>query len=187
MAANDTYTQTGKGFLGRMAGYASFLPFGLSTPFVTVLGAIDTLIESGQWLLKGKFGSAATVAAAGTVQTMVNGIEGAFWWLNAGSGVVTGRSLGNHARALTENAIGGVTGALGARPTVLSSYPAGIGSIGGGAAPTRQGPGSFASRVAQERGQDPQARWESYRRGDGAEHVAALEAAAARGGNQYAR
>jgi hypothetical protein len=163
MARDDNYTRTGKGFLASVANWASFIPFGLGSGITLVAGAIDTVIESAQWLLRGKVLSAGTALVGGSVSTMVNSAAGSglFWWLNAGQGMFTGRSIGTHARALTENVIGGVAGALGQQPTVLRSYPAGIGNIGGqGAQQSR--PGYWSSRVAQEQGQDPQRRWQQY-------------------------
>jgi len=133
---------------------------------------IDSIIESAQWLFRGKFLSAATSLIAGTVDAGVSSASGSLglgflqegaarWWLNAGSGVLTGKTIGTHARALTENVIGGAAGVLGQRPTVLQSYTAGVGGVGGaGAAQSR--PGYWSSRVAQEQGQDPQRRWQQY-------------------------
>ena len=135
---NDDYTRTGKGFFSRMANAASFIPF-LGKPLVLVLGSIDTVIESATWLFRGKFVSAATALVAGAVSTTVNsltpgepgqiGVALTWWGLKLGSGAATGTTLGTHARKLTEEAIGMVTGALGSKPTILRSYPAGIGSV----------------------------------------------------------
>jgi hypothetical protein len=167
MARNENYTRTGKGFLADWANKAAMVP-GLGMIVTPVLGGIDTLVETAQWLFRGKILSAATAFVAGSVSTAVNtglsGVDSINWWgggFNVVSGLATGRSIGTHARALTENAIGGVTGMLGQRPTVLRSYPAGIGNIGGqGAQQSR--PGYWSSRVAQEQGQDPQRRWQQY-------------------------
>ena len=153
------YTKTGKGGLTEFANKLSFVPFLRSIPLfgstiTAVLGYADTILESAQWLFKGKFASAATTLVAGAVGSTVNGLTdktGLFWWANAASGVTTGVSLGTHARAMTEGLIGGVTGSLGAKPQVLSSYPAAIGSIGN--AMTPQGRTSnFRDQIAAERG-----------------------------------
>lgn len=180
---DDSYTKTGKGTLTRWANKYSMVPI-LGSGITMFLGFVDTAIESLQWLFRGKFGSALTVAAAGTAGTMMNALSGSLggvtWWLgNVGSGVTTGATLGTHARALTESVIGGVTGALGAKPQVLASYPAGIGSIGTGAAP--QGPGKFAAGVSAQRGEDANAAYNRYMSGEGGAHVNELQSAYGRG------
>jgi hypothetical protein len=123
---DENYTRTGKGTLTRWANAASMVPV-VGGFLAMPLGMISTVIEAGEWLFRGKLGSAATVLAAGTVGNMVNslteGFSGLTWWMgNAGSGIATGATLGTHARALTETIIGGVSGALGSKPQVLSSY-----------------------------------------------------------------
>lgn len=182
------YTRTGNGGLTSWGNRFSLIPwFNTWRPWRrlpvigALLGYIDTAFEALGWLVRGKPISALTVAVTGSVANTVNGLTElpGFWWINAGSALITGRTVGTHARALSEGVIGATTGVLGIRPTVLRSYPAGIGSINGG--PEQSGPGYWAMRAAQERGQDPNARYAAYRSGDGREHVAALEAAAARG------
>ncbi|MDX2095895.1 MAG: hypothetical protein SFW64_08175 [Alphaproteobacteria bacterium] len=190
---DDSYTSTGKGPLTRWSNRISLIPgirkigdiFG-KVPFVSgtfgaLLGYVDTAIESAQWLFRGQFGSAATTAIAGFVGTSVNfASEGTgFWWANAASGVATGATLGTHARALTESIIGGVTGVLGSKPQVLSSYTAGIGNIGTSVAPA--GPGKFASNVAAERGQNADEAYNRYISGEGGAHVNELQSAYGRG------
>ncbi len=189
---DDSYTKTGKGTLTRWANKLSMIPF-FGGALAWPLGMIDTVIETGQWLFRGQFGSAITTLAAGTVGNSVNafvsggsgighivGGEGIKWWLgNVGSGVSTGATLGTHARALTESVIGGVTGALGAKPQVLASYPAGIGSVGVGSVP--QGPGKFAAGVSAQRGEDANAAYNRYMAGEGGVHVNELQSANGRG------
>lgn len=194
----DDYTRTGKGTLGRWSSTLSFIPglrnLGankLGTGFLqkipviggsitAVLGYVDTIIEAGSWLFRGQFGSAATVLAAGTVGTTVNAIsDSVFWWANAASGVTTGTSLGTHARAATEAVLGMATGALGVKPQVLSSYPAGIGAISNGVA--QSGPGKFASNVSAERGQNADQAYANYMNGEGGVHVNELQSALGRG------
>ncbi len=175
------YTRTGDNFLTRWSNIASAIP--IVGPIATgFLGFAGTAVDTVGWLLRGKIGSAATAAVTGTVSTAVNSSIAAsgLWWVNATSGIVSGNTVGSHSRALTEGIVGSVTGALGMRPTVLRSYTAGVGSIGGG----NTGPGYYATRAAQERGQDPSAMWNNYRNGSGADHVAALEASRAAGPNQ---
>lgn len=180
----DDYTKTGKGFLGRWSSTFSFLPFLsdipiLGTTITGLLGYADTVIEAAQWLFRGKIGSAATVLAAGAVGSTVNAISGpTMWWVNAASGATTGASLGTHARAATEALIGAGGRALGMEPQVVSSYPAGIGSIGGGAAPA--GPGKFASAVSNERGQNADEAYARYAQGEGGVHVNELQSALGR-------
>ena len=129
---------------------------------------------------RGKVGSALTVAAAGTVSTAVNSLEATpFWWVNAASGVTTGKSLGTHARAVTEGLIGSVTGAMGVKPQVLQSYPAGIGSISSGASVSQ--PGRFASQISAERGRNAQDDYSNYMNGEGGVHVNELGSAYGRG------
>jgi len=62
---------------------------------------------------------------------------------------------------------------------VLSSYPAGIGSVGAGAAP--QGPGKFASAVSAERNQNADQAYARYMNGEGGVHVNELQSANYRG------
>lgn len=191
---DDSYTSTGKGALTRWSNTISFIPFLrnfgkegflgkipiIGGSITAVLGYIDTIIEAGQWLFRGKIGSAATVLAAGAVGTTVNAIsDTTMWWVNAASGVTTGASIGTHARAATEAIIGMGTGALGVKPQVLSSYPAGIGSVGAGAAP--QGPGKFASAVSAERNQNADQAYARYMNGEGGVHVNELQSANYRG------
>lgn len=176
---DDSYTKTGKGTLTRWANKYSMIPI-LGSGITAILGLVDTAIESLQWLFRGKFGSAITVAAAGTVGTLVNTLSGSWggvtWWLgNVGSGVTTGATIGTHARALTESVIGSVTGALGAKPQVLQSYYAGMGSNPAYAAP--QGPGKFASQVSAQRGEDANAAYDRYTRGEGGVHINELQSA----------
>ncbi len=179
MARDDTYTRTGDNFFTRWGNRASLFPIPFVAPMVAAgLGFLGTAVESIGWMLRGNFMSALTALVAGSVSTLVNTSQGVFSWLyvgNVGSGLFTQRTLGTHARALTEGVIGMVSQPLGVKPVVLRSYTAGIGSIGAGAG--QAGPGYWATRAAQERGQDPNARWAAYRNGDGRDHVAALEAA----------
>ena len=174
----EGYTRTGNNFLTRWGNRASFIP-GIGTPIALTLGGLGTVFEAAGWLLRGKVMSAFTALAAGSLSTIVNSthnLMGLFYIGNLGSGLVTGRSAGTHVRALTESVIGAVSQPLGVKPTVLRSYTAGIGSLNAGA--YQAAPGYWATRAAQERGQDPNARWAAYRNGDGRDHVAALESAA---------
>jgi hypothetical protein len=189
---DDSYTRTGKGWFGRWSSKLSLVPIvgaWLALPF----GAIDTLWESARFAFRGQFGSAATSLVAGTVATTVNTISsggfgsipsiGTVWWGNAASGIASGATLGTHARALTESVIGGISGALGSKPRVLSSHTAGLGAIGGGM--SASAPGPHMSNAARSRGEDPDA---AYRRlqSSQSEHLAALEAARANGPQQRA-
>jgi hypothetical protein len=174
---DDSYTKTGKGFFTKLANGLSFIPF-IGGGLKFGLGMVDTVIESAQWLFRGKIGSAATALAAGTVGSLVNGATGLFWW-NIGSGAATSTSLATHARAMTESVIGGVSGALGEKPQVLRAYPAGIGSISEGVTP--QGPGKFAQKVSGERGQDANAAHARYMSGEGGVHINELQSAHGRG------
>lgn len=193
---DDSYTSTGKnglsgasstlsflpGFIrnfGRDGGFLSKIPF-IGGSITAVLGYAGTIYEAGQWLFRGQIGSAATVLTTGVVATTVNAASDTVaWWANGISGVATGASIGTHARAGTEAVIGAVTGALGMKPQVLSSYPAGIGSIGNGAA--QAGPGKFASNVSAERNQNADQAYANYMRGDGGVHVNELQSANVRG------
>ena len=174
---DDSYTSTGKGFLSRAATWLSFLP-GVGTAWSWAVGMVGTVLESGEWLLRGKVGSAVTALAAGTVGTAVNAFAAPFWW-QVGSLGTTSTSLGTHARALTESAIGGISGALGSKPQVLRSYPAGIGSISAGQ--MQSGPGKFASSVAAERGVNANELHARYMSGEGGAHVNELQSAYGRG------
>ncbi len=172
MNTDEGYTQTGNGRLTRWANGLSLLPswFPGRGLFVSVMSYGDTIIEAAQYLFRGQFGSAATVAASGTVSTMVNlASEGPLWWLNVGSTALTGATLGTHARKLTEGAIGVGTGVLGMKPTVLRSYTAGIGSVGTSMpAPPA---GRFTTQIANERGQDANAYYQQKMAGDAGAYV----------------
>lgn len=179
MPRNDGYTRTGNGVLQSLANKASLIPF-VGGFFAAGLGGLDTLIETAQWLFRGKFLSAATVLASGTVGNAINAVSGVFdsiplgglvWWgARVGTAGVSGRTIGTHGRAVTENLIGGITGALGVRPTVLSSHPAGIGSIGAGQQ-MQAPPGYWTNRVSQQAGRDPNQQWAEYVRAQQAAQV----------------
>jgi hypothetical protein len=163
----ENYTRTGNNWLTRWGNRFSAVP--LAGKFLTpIMGGLGTIIDAGQWVLKGKILSGATALATGTVSTIVNtflAVPGIGMVVNWVSGVTTGKSVGTHARKLTEGAIGGLTGLVGAKPTVLRSYQAGIGSIGGmnpANQRTQSQPGYWANRVAQEQGRDPQQKWSEY-------------------------
>jgi hypothetical protein len=189
MANRDNYVRTGNSTITRLTNKLSLIPFA-GPILASGLGTASVLWDSAKWLMRGKVGSAATELATGMVGHGVNvamGSMGVFWWLTgAATPLVSSHTMGTHGRKLAEEAIGAVTGALGMKPQVLRSYPAGIGSMPGAAnyfAP--QGPGQWATRAAQERGLDPQARYQQYANGDGREHVEALRNAQAMGGAQY--
>lgn len=187
------YTSTGDkngigGTLMRISNFFTYVPLPIIAPALTsAFGILATAVDTLKWTFRLKLGSAATALASGTVNTSLNtlsatgGIASPVYWANLASGVFTGNTIGTHGRALTETAIGALGRPLGIRPMVLSSHQAGIGAIGGASMPA--GPGYYATRAAQERGQDPNAMWANYRNGAGAQHVAELEAARARGYN----
>lgn len=185
---SDDYTKTGKGALTKWSNRFSWMPYIrniplLGTTITGVLGFADTILEAGGWLLQGKIGSAATVAIAGTVGTAVNAIGATpFWWANAASGVATGETLGTHARALTESIIGGVSGALGSKPQVLRSYPAGIGGLRGAEASGIGRRDGFVAAEASRRGQSADDAW-ARMQSNQADHLADLEASRARAAN----
>jgi hypothetical protein len=166
----EQYTQTGSGFLNRVSNFFSYVPL-IGGPIAFVAGGASTLLESAEWLFKGKIFSAATALVAGSVSTMVNAVQGLFFGVaNVGSGLATGETLGTHARKATEMAIGGVTGLVGRKPTVLQSHYAGIGSVGRGL--NAGGPGPWANYVSQRTGRDPGQQWAAYenaRRAEGAQ------------------
>lgn len=187
MAERSDYVKTGNSAVTRFANKLSLVPIVRSIPIVNstlhvTLGVIGTLVDAGRWLLRGKVGSAATELAAGIVGHGVNAITGPVWWIGQlGIAGFSGHTVGTHARKITEDIIGGVTGALGIKPQVLRSYPAGIGAVpGAGTYFQQQGPGQWASRASQEKGKDPNQEWQQYRNGVGREHVAALQDAASR-------
>lgn len=188
-STDDDYTKTGKSMLSRWSSRMSFIPglrnFDLKNiPIVggtitAVMGYTGTLVETFQWLFRGQVGSAMTAATAGIVSTSVNAISDTlFWWINAASGVATGSSLGTHARAATEWAIGSVGGALGFKPQVLQAYQAGIGYIGeNNMASSQRGPGPFASQISAERGQNANEAYARYMSGAGGAYVNELQSA----------
>lgn len=181
MAERADYIKTGNSALTRFGNKLSVIPLVgsvVATPFLTV----GLLMDSGKWLMRGKIGSAATELATGTLSAGLNIATGPLWWLGKVASVgFTQHTVGTHGRAVAESVIGGVTGALGMKPQVLRSYAAGVGAIpGAGMYYQQQAPGYWATRAAQEQGQDPSQRWQQYRNGDGRDHVAALQDAALR-------
>lgn len=188
MANRAEYVKTGNSTITGLTNKLSVIPVigFLTTP---LLGAMSVLWDSGKWLARGKVGSAATELATGVLAHGLNfgASTGVVWW--AGQAVTTGASghtIGTHGRAAAEAIIGGVTGALGIKPQVLKSYPAGIGSMPGASSYYAQaeGPGYWTTRAAQQQGVDAQQRYAQYRNGEGREHVDALRNAAM-GGQQY--
>jgi hypothetical protein len=166
----EQYTQTGGGFFDRMSNFFSYVPI-LGAPIAVVAGWVGAAVDSAKWLVQGKVFSAATALIAGGISATVNGLGGfgSNWdWFsrtilgtaNIGSGLATGETLGTHARKVTEIAIGGFTGLVGRKPTVLQSHYAGIGGINGGF--NRQGPGPWANYVSQRTGRDPNQQWSAY-------------------------
>lgn len=126
--ADEAYTRTGNGALTKLANITNLVPFlrklpVFGAPIGAMIGYLDTAIEAFGWLMRGKIGSAATVAITGAVSNTVNGLQDTiFWWANAASTAFTGSTLGTHSRALTEKLIESTTGALGMKPQVLSSH-----------------------------------------------------------------
>jgi hypothetical protein len=156
----EQYTQTGDGFLNRVSNFFSYVPI-VGGPIALVAGGASTLLDTAKWLFQGKIFSAATAFITGSVSTMVNSVGTLFFGVaNIGSGLTTGETLGTHARKVTEMAIGGVTGLVGRKPTVLQSHYAGIGSVGRGL--NTQGPGPWANYVSQRTGRDPNQQWAAY-------------------------
>ncbi len=157
---NEQYTRTGGDFLNRVSNFFSYVPV-IGGPVALVAGGASALMDSAKWLFQGKIFSAATALVTGSVSAMVNFFGGLFTGLaNIGSGLATGETLGTHARKATEMAIGGITGLVGRKPTVLQTHYAGIGGINGGF--TRQGPGPWATFVSQRSGRDPTQQWAAY-------------------------
>lgn len=167
------YNRTGGNWFTRASNATSYIPFGIGAALAWPLGMIGTAIDSGKWLIRGKVASAITAAGAGAVATTVNS-AGSIVGANIASGVLTGKTLGTHARKGTEVVTGGVLGVVNMKPQVLQSYTAGIGSIGGGAAPA--GPGRYVSQVAASRGEDPNVAYARLQSGQ-PDHMAALQSA----------
>lgn len=190
MAERADYIKTGNSAFTRWGNKLSLVPL-IGGAIATPLFVLGVVVDSGKWLMRGKIGSAATELVAGTVSAGLNVVPfadklslstKALWWVgNVGSAGISGHTIGTHGRALTESVIGAVTGALGMKPQVLQSYTAGIGAVpGAGAYYQQQSPGYWSTRAAQEQGKDPNERWQQYKNGDGRDHVAALQDAAAR-------
>lgn len=187
MAERSNYIKTGNSAFTRWGNKISLVPL-IGGAIAAPLFAVGILVDSGKWLLRGKIGSAVTELATGTLSAGINTISGTtgggalVWWLGkVGIAGATGHTVGTHGRAIAESLIGSVSGALGMKPQVLSSYPAGIGAVpGAGAYYQQQAPGYWATRAAQEQGKNPNERWQQYRNGDGRDHVAALQDAAQR-------
>ncbi len=185
----DIETRTGNSGISKFAEDAGFItrvPLigGVARWLANLTGYIGAGWEGIGLLIQGKPLSALTAVTAGVVATTVDAatkvpiIGDVITWggmfLSPLTGVTTNRSLGGLARKGVEEAIGGVTGLVGVKPTILRSYPAGIGSIGGGMV---SGPGQFASAEAARRGQDPQAYYNTKMNGDMRQHVAELDSA----------
>lgn len=160
-STGEEYTKTGKGMLSGLADKLSYIPL-IGGMLAFPVGMLSTVLESARWLFQGDFSSALTVLAAGTVGSGVDALTsfgsplglasgGIGWWLgNAASGMATGAGLGTHARAATEALMDSSFGLLGQHPTVLASYPAGIGSIG--STVDVSGKDNFRDKIAAERG-----------------------------------
>lgn len=176
------YTKTGNGWMASLGNKLSF--FGI-IPGVNMISAAliggDSAISAIGWVFRGKLGSAAAEVAAGSAGAFsAAAMNNPVWWgVNAVSGVTTGRSVNTHARALTETGVSFLSKPLGAQPTVLRSHFGGVGGTGAAIAP--QGPGRFTSAIAGERGQDANAAYQSYMRGEGGVHMNQLQSAYGRG------
>jgi hypothetical protein len=171
------YVRTGQSRISQLAAKASVIPVvGLfATP---VLGTVGTLWDVGKQLVRGRVFSAATELTAGVISTGVNSVGGTvFWAANAMTAGASDFTIGTHARAATESAIGAVTGLIGMKPKVLSAHMAGIGAPPGSWA-AQAGPGRWAQQFTPQ-GQDARQYYQNYRAGAGQDHVAALQAAAA--------
>lgn len=177
MAKNDNnigYTQTGNRWLTSLGNKVSLIPF-IGGAVGSVMIMIDTTIEAAGWLLRGKPMSAAAVAGTGYVGAVSAAANtNPIWWAaNVGSSLMTGRTINTHMRKGAEGLTSLVTKPVGLQPTVLRSYPAGIGGISGGMSQ----PGRFAAAESARRGQDAQQMHNAYLSGN-TDHVAALQAAA---------
>ena len=200
MGNRSNYVRTGNSWLTGLANKLSLLPF-IGSFIAAGVGSVAVIWDSAKWLIRGKPLSAATELATGMVGHGLNAVslldpnnlvgtagKSLLWWTGAvGVAGVSGHTIGTHGRKLAEELIGGVTGALGIKPTVLKSYPAGIGAMQGAANYYAQmgAPGYWTTRAAQQQGLDPQMRYQQYASGAGREHVEALRNAQAMGGAQY--
>jgi hypothetical protein len=160
---DSTYVQTGDNFFTKISNWATMIPLPFVREFLVIgAGALGGVWDSAGWLLKGKPLSAATTLGAHTASVVTNAATMLVpfwgWAANAGSVAMTGRTIGTHVRKGVEMATGAVTQPLGIQPTVLRSYPAGIGSINGG----MQRPGQWATMVSQRSGRDPNQQWTEY-------------------------
>lgn len=196
MGNRAEYVKTGNSWLTRTANKLSLLPGGLGSAAAASVGTLAVAWDSAKWLFRGKIGSAATELVTGVVGHGINAINplqsmdfgGILWWGGAkvGTAAATGSTLGTHGRKIAEDIVGGITGALGIKPKVLQSYPAGIGAMPGASSYyAEQGPGYWATRAAQQQGVDPRARYAQYAAGEGRDHVEALRNAAAMNAGQY--
>lgn len=179
---DDSYTKTGKGFLTRWSNKLSVVPIFGGT-LTLVLGLADAAIETLQYLFRGQFGNAFTAAAAGTVGSFTNSMSSfsqPIWWgANLATGATTNATIGTHARAAVESFIGAAGGVIGAKPQILQSNVAGLGSINVGQ--MQSGPGKFAANVSAQRGENPDAAYARYMSGEGGVHVNELQSANGRG------
>lgn len=171
------YVATGQSRLSQWAAKASVIP--VAGLFITpVLGTLGAIWDSGKQLARGRVLSAATELTTGVVAAGVNSVGGSvFWVANVGTAGFSDFTIGTHARKVTETVIGGITGAVGMKPKVLSAHMAGIGAPPGSWA-AQAGPGRWAQQFTPQ-GQDPRQYYQNYRNGAGMDHVAALQAAAA--------
>lgn len=185
MALNDSnYTRTGNSWLASLANRLSYVPF--TGPITGTLLALDGAFSAIGWLFRGKLLSAATALGTGVASGAIaaqnsigNPLMPVYWVANLASGITTGHTVQKHGVAAVEAATSFVTKPLGVQPTVLRAYYAGVGSAGAQVAPA--GPGRWASGVANERGQDANAMYQNYMRGEGGVHVNELNSANGRG------
>ena len=179
MATRDAdYTKTGNGWLASLANKISFVPV-IGGAIAAPMLLLDSGITAIGWAFRGNFASAATAMGTGAAAAATTAMP-FYWPVNVISGITTGRSVQTHVRGLTETATSFVTKPLGMQPTVLRSHYAGIGGVGS-AALGQTGPGRFTSQVANERGQDANAMYANYMRGEGGVHVNQLASANGRG------
>ena len=181
MSTRDAdYTKTGNGLLTQIGNKMSMIPF--LGGFGGILVFADGVLSAIGWLLRGKPLSALSVLGDSMVAGAVNTVASSnpVWYMaNLASGLTTGRSIGTHARKLTEEATSFVTKPLGLQPTVLRSYYAGIGNGPGAMAPAAVNRNNgFVAAEAARRGQSVDQAWANINSNQ-TDHVAALEAARA--------
>lgn len=146
-------------------------------------------VDATKSLLGGEVVKSGKQLLSGAVDTVVTAVTPYHFVVSSLSFLATGSSFGEVSREFAATALDGLQVAFkGEQPKVTASYPAAVAFApyqqqmlnmmpAGGSAANRP-PMYWTNYAAERAGLDPQARREQYLRGEGKDHVAALQSAA---------